>query len=115
MADDSAQDAMALLEEAEACLATLGEAFDEQALTALRGIVSKYQDAAGDPIGETTASLSTLLSRLLRAGACDRQAIGVHMRAWRLLLTDPPDKEAAGHMLSGLRAVSDLYSPNRAA
>lgn len=115
MADDAADEAMALLAGAEACLDGMGEAFDAQALTDLRGLVARYPNLAGDSVGEVTASLSTLLSRLIRAGRLDREAIGVHVRAWRLLATQALDTETAGPMLTGLRAVSELYAANRAA
>jgi hypothetical protein len=115
MSDDAAQEPMALLAGAETCLDRLGKVFDAQRLADLRNVVAQYPNLAGDPIGEVTASLSTLLSRLIRAGRLDREAIAVHLRAWRLMLTQPPDSIDAGPMLTGLRAVSDLYAANRAA
>jgi hypothetical protein len=61
------------------------------------------------------ASLFMLLDRLIDGGRCDREALAVHVRAWRLMATRETDDESRAALLAGLRRVRDLYAEARAA
>jgi hypothetical protein len=45
----------------------------------------------------------------------DHQAIAVHLRAWRLMLTTNPDAEATRLLINGLKAIRDHSTQNKAA
>jgi hypothetical protein len=116
MAEDAQPStAMQALAEAEALLAVLPKAFDAQKLTAFRAQVSSYPDMGVAGAGEVVASLFMLLGRLLGSGVCDREALSVHVRAWRLMLTAPPEAASTAILLDGLKSIRDLYDDVQAA
>lgn len=105
---------MALLEYAEAAFDHLGPAFDDAALAdlyavAVRGIGTGA--VCGAPaVDEALNSLCDLIDHLRTSGQYDRDAVGVHVRAWRLLLNPDLPPEGAQPVLQGLRKVSARYA-----
>jgi hypothetical protein len=100
---------------AEALIAAMGDAFDADALDALRTVAEGYSGAPDSAAGAVTASLSDLISALIKAGRGDREALAVHVRAWRLMLTDAPGPAGEAALLAGLAAVRGLYATPKAA
>jgi hypothetical protein len=102
------------LESAEAVFAGLGEGFDDAGMGAL------YEAAVGGiGLGEVCGagsvdvalhSLCDLLDHLRTAKKYDAEAVGVHLRAWRLLISTELPQEGAQAVLGGLHKVSALYS-----
>ena len=122
MADDAKKpranrraDDVQVLSLAEAQLAALGTDFDKPALQDLRSVVDSYPDDGHDGAGEVAASLRRLLDNLIAAGRVDREALSVHVRAWRFMVTAEPDDAARAAVLDGLSAVTDLYADAKAA
>ena len=103
------------LEAAEEVVASLDRAFDGSELKALRTIVAGYPDMAAPGAGEVAASLFMLLEHLIADGRFDHDALLVHVRAWRLMLTTEPNAEAKAVMLSGLKAIRNMHTQARAA
>lgn len=105
---------MALLEYAEAAFDQLGPTFDDAALAdlytiAVRGIGTGA--VCGAPaVDEALNSLCDLVDHLRTSGQYDRDAVGVHVRAWRLLLNPDLPPEGAQPVLQGLRKVSARYA-----
>jgi hypothetical protein len=103
-----------LLEEAEAIAARLGSGFDEDALgalyaTAVRGIgLGEVCGAAS--VDAALTSLCDLVDHLRDKRRYDAEAIGVHLRAWRLLMSAGLPPDAAQQVLAGLHKVSALYA-----
>ena len=121
MADDARTpkanraDDVQVLALAEAQLAALGTDFDQPALQDLRSVADSYPDDGHDGAGEVAASLCRLLDNLIAAGRLDREALRVHVRAWRFMVTAKPDAAARAAVLEGLSAVADLYADAKAA
>lgn len=113
--DSSTNASLAHLEAAEAAFATLDRIFDASGLKDLRGIVAGYPDMGADGAGQVAASLFMLLEHLIADGRFDREALAVHIRAWRLMLTAPPEGDARTVMLAGLKAIRELYTLPKAA
>ncbi|HET6970273.1 MAG TPA: hypothetical protein VFH92_04030 [Phenylobacterium sp.] len=109
-----ASSALMLLETAESQLAALGKTFDAAGLTLLRAMIAGHTEIGG-PVGRVAASLYQLVDQLLATGRFDREALAVHVRAWRLLLTCEPDGDEVEALLVGLKAVRDIYAEPRAA
>lgn len=103
-----------LLADAETQLETLGKTFDFAGLTLLRAMIAGGADLGG-PVGRVAASLYQLIDQLLATGRFDREALIVHVRAWRLLLTSEPDGEEVETLFVGLKALRDIYSEPKAA
>jgi hypothetical protein len=103
-----------LLAAAEKIFAGLGSDYDEAAVGAL------YQTAVqgiglGDVCGAGSVdvalhSLCDLLDHLQTHKRYDREAVGVHLRAWKLLISIELPPEGAQAVLAGLNKVSALYS-----
>ena len=103
------------LEAAEEEVASLDRAFDGAGLKALRTIVAGYPDMGAPGAGEVVASLFMLLEHLIADGRFDRDALLVHVRAWRLMATTTPDAEATAVLLYGLKSIRTLHNQARAA
>lgn len=103
------------LEAAEAAVAALETTFDGSDLKALRTIVAGYPDMGSDGAGQVVASLFMLLEHLIAGGRIDRDALIVHVRAWRLMASVQPDPQAKSALLAGLKAVRDLHTQSKAA
>jgi hypothetical protein len=108
-----------LLDHADRTFAELGETFDEPALAALYVIAARGIGAGGisgaPAVDEALVSLCDLLDHLISSGRCGREAIEVHLSAWRLLV-GPQAPRTGGWdvMLQGLRRVSTHYAPQAA-
>jgi len=105
-----------VLDEAEACAARAGDAFDADLLAELYGVVSK---PIGTPsicglasVDTALISLSDLLDYLKGQQRWDANAVAVHLRAFRLLLHTEGAADAAGTqaILAGLRKISQRYA-----
>jgi hypothetical protein len=103
------------VDEAEMAAAALGKAFDEAGLKTLLQTVAASPGIGAPGVGEVIASLCALVEVMLAARCCDRQAVAVHLQAWRLLLGAEPDADAKAALLQGLKAVRDLYAEPKAA
>lgn len=104
----------ALLELAETGFEALGDGFDDVGMerlyaVAVRG-VGGGRVCAVPGVDVALTSLCDLLDHLRTRRRYDREAIGVHVRAWRLLMS--ADLPAAGQeaVLEGLRQVSRRYA-----
>lgn len=113
--DPAAQKRLSFVEAAEAAFADLTPDFDAAGLDALRGVVSGYPDTGSPGAGEVAASLFMLLERLIADKRMDRDALEIHLRAWRLLLSTEPDAEAAQVLILGLKAIRDHSTQAKAA
>lgn len=107
--------AMQVLIEAEAQVAMMPKAFDAFKLASLQAHVSTFPGFEGRGAGEVATSLHVLLRRLQSGGCCDREALSVHVRAWRLMMTAPPEPEVVTVLLEGLKQICDLYPEARPA
>lgn len=100
---------------AEGLLAAMGKTASPSDLKTLRDVADTYPDDGRDGAGEVVASLLGLLDDLLASGQFDRQALAVHIRAWRFMVSRKPDKKERAKVMTGLQAVRDLYAPSKAA
>ena len=103
-----------LLASVEEQFANLGKTFDVAGLTLLRARVAGHAELGGS-IGRLTASLYQLLDQLLESGRFDREALAVHLRAWRFLLASEPDADEVEALFAGLKAIRDHYAEPHAA
>ena len=94
---------------AEGLLLSLGKTFERADLELLKTVVESYPDAGGDGAGEVVESLNDLLADFLEKELCDREAVSVHVRAWRFMVSRKPDAAERLQILSGLHEVRDLY------
>ena len=105
---------LALLELAEASYGQLGTTFDDAGMAELYSLAVRGIGAGsvcGAPaVDEALTSLCDLLDHLRTQQLYDRDAIGVNVRAWRLLATMDLPKEGADAVLQGLRKVSQRYA-----
>lgn len=94
---------------AEGLLVSLPKTFHRGDLQVLKQVAESYPDAGRDGSGEVVASLIGLIADFLATETYDREAIAVHVRAWRFMVSRKPDKAERLRILSGLRDVRDLY------
>ena len=99
---------------AEGLLAALGKTFDRDGLETLKGVVASYPDVGRDGAGEVVASLIGLLNDLLAGQQQDKEALSVHVRAWRFMVSRKSDQRERANILGGLAAVRELYAPKAA-
>src|SRR5689334_21850908 len=78
---------------AEGLVACLGKTFDRDGLETLRGVVDSYPDLGRDGAGEVVASLIGLINDLLAGEQQDKEALAVHVRAWRFMVSRKPDQK----------------------
>jgi hypothetical protein len=102
-----------LLETAEKLFAGLGPDYDEAGVrslydAAVRGIGLGELCGAGS-VDVALHSLCDLLDHLSTTQRFDAEAVGVHLRAWRLLITTELPPAGAQAVLAGLTKVSALY------
>jgi hypothetical protein len=107
-------DLLALLELCEAGYWTIGEAFDAAAITELYAIAVKGI-GAGEVCGLAGVDLALnsfcdLLDHLRTLARFDREAVGVHVRAWRLLMTSDLPEAGRRQIVDGLLKVSGRYA-----
>lgn len=100
---------------AEGLLSALGKTFDRDGLETLRGVVDSYPDLGRDGAGEVVVSLIGLLNDLLAGEQQDKEALQVHVRAWRFMVSRKSDQKERARILEGLRSVRDLYGADKAA
>jgi hypothetical protein len=104
----------ALLELCEAGLASLGDGFDDAGVEGLYAIAVKGIGAGevcgAAPVDIALTSFCDLLDSLRALQRYDREAVAVHIRAWRLLLTAGLPKTGADQVLEGLLKVSGRYA-----
>jgi hypothetical protein len=94
---------------AEGLLASLPKTFARSDLEVLKQVAESYPDVGRDGAGEVVASLCGLIADFLASQTCDREAIAVHVRAWRFMVSRKPDQAERLRILSGLRDVRGLY------
>src|ERR1043165_5328270 len=94
---------------AEGLVACLGKTFDRDGLETLRGVVDSYPDLGRDGAGEVVASLIGLINDLLAGEQQDKEALAVHVRAWRFMVSRKPDPKERAQLIAGLASVRDLY------
>jgi len=102
-----------LLEAAEKVFARLGATYDDEGVaalyqTAVRGIGLGDVCGAGS-VDVALTSLCDLLDHLKTNERYDPEAVGVHLRAWRLLISTEIPPEGAQAVLAGLNRVSAKY------
>ena len=102
-----------LLEAAERVFSGLGAAYNEAGVsslyeTAVRGIGLGSVCGAGS-VDVALNSLCDLLDHFKTHERYDAEAVGVHLQAWRLLITTELPPEGAQAVLGGLNRVSAKY------
>ena len=105
----------AVLALAEGLLAVINKGSTPADLYTLRDVVETYPDDGRDGAGEVVTSLIGLIDDLLAAGRCDREALAVHVRAWRFMVSRKPYAKERAEVMRGLEAVRELYARPRAA
>jgi hypothetical protein len=100
---------------AEGLLASLGKTFERGDIEVLKTVAESYPDIGRDGAGDVVASLNGLLADFLAAEVYAREAVAVHVRAWRFMVSRKPDKAERLKIMSGLQDVRDHYSEVRAA
>lgn len=100
---------------AEGLVGMLGKTYDRDGLETLRGVVDSYPDVGRDGAGEVVASLIGLLNDLIAQQQLDKEALMVHVRAWRFMVSRKPDRKERAQLIEGLRSVRDLYEEPAAA
>ena len=105
---------LALLELCEAAYWQLKDEYDEPAVTELYSLAVKgigAGDVCGAPaVDVALTSFCDLLDHLRTLKRYDHNAVGVHVRAWRLLMTADLPKAGAEQVLDGLLKVSRRYA-----
>ncbi|MFC3071335.1 hypothetical protein [Phenylobacterium soli] len=108
-----AAELMALLELCEASYWNLKDDYDEPAVTELYTLAVKgigAGEVCGVPaVDPALTSFCDLLDHLRTLKRYDHDAVGVHVRAWRLLMTSDLPKAGADQILDGLTKVSGRY------
>ena len=99
---------------AEGLLAALGKTFDRDGLETLKGVVDSYPEVGRAGAGEVVASLIGLLNDLLADEQQDKEALAVHIRAWRFMVSRQTEPRERANILGGLAAVRELYAPKAA-
>ena len=104
----------ALLEAAEAVFARLGDDFDDARMAelydvAVRGIGLGEVGGSG-AVDVAMHSLCDLIDNLRGQQRHDAEAVGVHLRAWRLLMGAALPPEGVQAVLAGLTKVGALYT-----
>lgn len=110
---------LALLELCEAGVQSLGDDYDDAALTEIYSLAVKGI-GAGEICGVggvdvALTSFCDLLDHLRTLKRFDRDAVAVHVRAWRLLMTAGLPDAGAQQVLDGLLKVSRRYGAEVAA
>jgi hypothetical protein len=104
----------ALLELCEASYWNLKDAYDEPAVTELYSLAVKGIGAGEvcgvPPVDVALTSFCDLLDHLRSLKRYDHDAVGVHVRAWRLLMTAGLPAAGADQILDGLLKVSRRYA-----
>ncbi|MBX3482831.1 hypothetical protein [Phenylobacterium sp.] len=100
---------------AEGLLMSLGRTFDRGDIEVLKTVAESYPDIGRDGAGEVVASLKGLLADFLADQTYDREAIAVHVRAWRFMVSRKPDRKERVRILAGLADVRTLYADAKAA
>ncbi|MDB5495808.1 MAG: CheE protein [Phenylobacterium sp.] len=105
---------LALLELCEASYWNLKDAYDEPAVTELYSLAVKgigAGEVCGVPsVDIALTSFCDLLDHLRTLKRYDHDAVGVHVRAWRLLMGAGLPAAGAEQILDGLLKVSRRYS-----
>jgi len=105
---------MALLELCEASYWNLKDNYDEPAVTELYSLAVKGIGAGEvcgvPPVDVALTSFCDLLDHLRTLKRYDHEAVGVHVRAWRLLMSADLPPAGAQQILDGLLKVSHRYA-----
>jgi hypothetical protein len=109
----------ALLELCEAGFWNLKEDADDAALAEIYALAVKgigAGEVCGVPkVDVALTSFCDLLDHLRTLGRFDRDAVGVHVRAWRLLMSAELPEAGARQVIDGLLKVSGRYAAEVAA
>jgi len=105
----------AVLALSEGLLAAMGKTAPASDLKMLRDVAETYPDDGRDGAGEVVQSLLGLLDDLLATKQSDREALAVHVRAWRFMVSRKPDAKERAKVMLGLQAVRELYARPQAA
>ena len=100
---------------AEGLLLSLGATFHRTDIEVLKAVAESYPDIGRDGAGGVVESLNGLLANFLADETYDRQAIAVHIRAWRFMVSRKPDHRERLKIVAGLADVRALYMGARAA
>jgi hypothetical protein len=105
---------LALLELSEAAYQSLKDEYDEPAVTGLYSLAVQgigAGEVCGAPaVDIALTSFCDLLDHLRTLKRYDHEAVGVHVRAWRLLMSADLPKAGAEQILDGLLKVSARYA-----
>ena len=94
---------------AESLFSSLSKSFSVGDLEVLKTVVESYPDEGRDGAGEVVTSLNGLLADFAAGDVYDRDAVAVHMRAWRFMVSRRPDAAERKRILAGLHEVRHLY------
>ena len=95
---------------AESLVTSLRPTFRRSDLVTLKDVVESYPPAAGDGTSEVVASLLGLIGDLIASQQVDRDALAVHIRAWRFMIVGKPGPTERVPLLEGLARVRRLYA-----
>lgn len=100
---------------AEGLVFAMGKTYAYGDLDTLKGVAASYPDVGRDGAGEVVISLIGLINDLMAREQLDKEALAVHVRAWRFMVSRKPDKKERAQLLEGLRSVRELYREDQAA
>jgi hypothetical protein len=103
-----------LLEQAETCLAATGDRYDEDGVNSLYRLavhgIGGGELCKAPHVDAALASLCDLLDAFRTTGAYEREAVAVHLQAWRLLMSPDAPGQAPQLVVDGLRRVSARFA-----
>ena len=94
---------------AEGLVSAMGKTYNHGDLDTLKGVAESYPDVGRDGAGEVVASLVALIDDLIAREQQDKEALAVHVRAWRFMVSRKIDQKDRHQLLQGLRSVRELY------
>lgn len=94
---------------AESLFSSLSKSFSVGDIEILQTVVESYPDEGRDGAGDVVASLNGLLADFAAGDVYDREAVAVHMRAWRFMVSRRPEATERARIMAGLHDVRCLY------
>lgn len=95
---------------AESLVAALRPTFNRSDLVTLKDVVESYPASAGDGTSEVVSSLLGLIGDLMARQQVGKDALNVHIRAWRFMIVGKPYAAERVPILHGLARVRRIYT-----
>jgi len=101
---------------AESLVASLRPTFNRSDFVTLKDVVESYPPSSGNGTSEVVASLLGLIDDMIASETVGKEALMVHMRAWRFMIVSKTFAAERVPILHGLASVRRVYAqPGRAA